>query len=86
MASLRGARGLFPCPVCLVPKDEQWKASAVYPVRTTKDARSIYRRAKTMLQKDREKLLKDHGMRFVQVSQLNVLFESAAHRHARTLI
>ena len=66
MALVRGVKCNFPCPVCLVPNEELSKGE-VYALRTTKTMKEIYHKAKEMLVKDRDDLLKDYGLRNVEV-------------------
>jgi hypothetical protein len=81
MASIRGIRSLFPCPICLVHKDNLSDLSHVAPRRTTDNMREIYNEAR-ILGLDRkgaqkEKLLKQYGLRDVEVIQFIDLTQNA---------
>jgi len=67
MALTRGTNSNFPCPVCLVPKEEMCKG-IVYEIRTTETMEGVYNEAKEMgTAEEREKLLKSFGLRGVEV-------------------
>lgn len=70
MALIRGATGNYPCPICLVPNDEQSDPTKTYPLRTTEDMKEIYDEVQDLSAVDREKQLKDAGLRDIEV-QLN---------------
>lgn len=68
MALIRGGMGLFPCPVCLVPKDQLSEYSLKFTPRTGKDAQDVFNTAMSQkLIKDREALLQSCSLRPVQV-------------------
>ncbi|KAF9491818.1 hypothetical protein BDN71DRAFT_1578516 [Pleurotus eryngii] len=59
MTGTRGVRSLFPCPVCLVPKDMQMEHTTTYPLRTTESMKAVYTLAMAQLtKKDQEDTLK----------------------------
>ena len=68
MALTQGVKSLFPCPRCLIPKDDQGDASAKAPLRTTAGTRETIQeaRGKQLLQ-DRKSTLKAVGLRDVDV-------------------
>lgn len=69
MALIRGGMGSFPCPICLVPKDELGKPDADYERRTGAKAQEIYDHAMSeKLLKNREARLREWSLRPVQVS------------------
>lgn len=45
MALTRGTNGHFPCPRCLVPKEEQSDLSKLYKLRTADDSKALVMRA-----------------------------------------
>ncbi|KAF4599037.1 hypothetical protein EYR40_006126 [Pleurotus pulmonarius] len=64
MTGTRGVRSLFPCPVCLVPKDMQMEHTTTYPLRTTESMKTVYTSAIAQLtKKDQEEILKGFGLR-----------------------
>ncbi|KAG1779158.1 hypothetical protein EV702DRAFT_1178670 [Suillus placidus] len=69
MALVRGVRSLWPCPICLVPRDALSDASKRHPLRTSSDSQAIIKlaRMKRTLE-EREKMLKEYGLRDVDNS------------------
>ncbi|THH05669.1 hypothetical protein EW146_g9838 [Bondarzewia mesenterica] len=68
MALIRGLGGKCPCPICLVPKEQQIELSIRYPLRTASDTHVILAQANdARLAEDKEKILKAHGLRPVKV-------------------
>ena len=63
----RGSNGLCPCPKCLIPKDRQAEGEGLYPHRDAEYAKSIVRSV-SMTETIRDDLLKQHGLRNVDVS------------------
>ena len=62
MALIRGAKGNFPCPICLVPGEGMCKGS-VGDLCTTESTKQIYNEAAQMDSAElRENLLKAHGL------------------------
>lgn len=70
MALTRGANSKFPCPVCLVPKEEMCKGIG-YPLCTTKTMQEVYNTAKEAgTAEASENLLKGVGLCGVEVCKL----------------
>lgn len=70
MALIRGVNSKFPCPVCLVPKEEICKG-VVSDLRTTETMEMVYNEAKEMdTAGERENLLKSFSLRDVEVSEI----------------
>jgi len=70
MALIRGANGLCPCPICLVPKDEQL-AHAIegYEHRTAVQTKKLVEEAsKLTTNTTKEAVLKPYGLREIPVS------------------
>lgn len=69
MALIRGLMGKFPCPICLVPRDELYKTSNIYPLRTSAGAKAlrVQARESTTLEA-REQILSSESLRDVDVS------------------
>ncbi|KAJ7126505.1 hypothetical protein C8R43DRAFT_1028329 [Mycena crocata] len=67
MALIRGLQGLYPCPICFVPWNEQSDLSTEHPLRTGKESEKLLKeaRAKTTVAAQ-EEILKDHGLRNVE--------------------
>jgi hypothetical protein len=72
MALIRGARGLCPCPICLVPLDRQSDLSANYPLRTANSTMAIVHDARQMPAVAGENHLKRYGLRNIDVGFLFV--------------
>lgn len=75
MTLTRGVNGLYPCPVCLVPKNEQSDLTKDHTLRTAEDTQKICEDAKAMrTETDREKILKSRGIRLIEVWSYFILF------------
>jgi len=68
MALIRGVKANYPCPVCLVPKEELSNLSKTYELRTTAGMQGIWSAAQEMNATQREQHLREHGLRDVQVA------------------
>ena len=64
---IRGAKGKFPCPICLVPLEELSNIAKNFKLRTTLDMKEIYETAQTLNATNSEDLLKAHGLHDVKV-------------------
>lgn len=67
MALTRGQLGLFPCPVCLVPKDMQSDLTTIHERRTAKSTEDIIDTVQRLNATDREEVLKSLSIRNVKV-------------------
>ncbi|KAG1896768.1 uncharacterized protein F5891DRAFT_1130156 [Suillus fuscotomentosus] len=69
MALIRGLMGKFPCPICLVPRDELSKTSNIYPLCTSAGAKAlrVQARESTTLEV-REQILSSESLRDVDNS------------------
>jgi hypothetical protein len=66
----RGSNANFPCAKCLVPQDQQNSLSAQFPLRNTDWMRRVYFEAQSKkTKKDKEHILKSHGLHDVEVHQ-----------------
>ena len=84
MALIRGAKGNFPCPVCLVPQEKQCRGK-VYPLRTTETMQEVYHEAEqAVLAETKENLLKKYGLRDVDVC--GTFLHSTSYSYCITLI
>ena len=78
MSLIRGLKGKFPCPVCLVPQELQSVFSDEHPLRTSIQSLNILNTARsTSTEKEKEQQLKVYSLRDVEVwclywSRLNV--------------
>ncbi|KAK7059887.1 hypothetical protein R3P38DRAFT_3523832 [Favolaschia claudopus] len=69
MALIRGSGGLYPCPICFVPWNEQSNLSEKHPLRCADDTARIIEEARQMpTAKDKEEHLKQNGLRDVDNS------------------
>ncbi|KAJ7764640.1 hypothetical protein DFH07DRAFT_738222 [Mycena maculata] len=67
MALIRGLQGLYPCPICFVPWQEQSDLSVEHPRRTAKGSEEILEKARAQkTAAGREEILKDNGLRDVE--------------------
>ncbi|KAJ6611518.1 hypothetical protein B0H10DRAFT_2165819 [Mycena sp. CBHHK59/15] len=69
MALIRGLQGLYPCPMCFVPWNEQSDLSQAteHPLRTGAQSERILKVARTKRTvAEREEMLKDNGLRDVE--------------------
>jgi hypothetical protein len=73
MAAIRGAQGACPCPVCLIPRDQQADLAVVpqYPRRTKQNMKAQWEHAKALRTvAERETILQALGLRDVNVRAL----------------
>lgn len=64
MALIRGVKGLYPCPRCLVPHDQLSDLSQRFDPRTAADTIAILNQVNVLeLAKDKERLLKKYSLR-----------------------
>lgn len=69
MALIRGSKGNFPCPVCLVPKTQMTDGST-HPLRTSETMQQVYNAAAAMsTKKQQDSHLKNYGLRNVEVRE-----------------
>jgi hypothetical protein len=73
MALIRGEKGLHPCPICLVPHDQQSNLSTSYALRTEAHTREIYEAGQTLTSAEREELFKSEGLRNVSVRKKHMM-------------
>ncbi|PPQ74821.1 hypothetical protein CVT26_005455 [Gymnopilus dilepis] len=66
MALTRGPTSSFPCPVCLVPKEEIPNLSRQFPLRTTENMERIWSESQDMNLTQREEYLQGVGLRDVK--------------------
>lgn len=69
MALIRGLGGLYPCPRCLVPKDQQLLLAISWPKRCAQQHQAILNDPSLNLTQ-RDKKLKQLGLRDVSVCYL----------------
>lgn len=73
MAAIRGLRSSHPCPTCVVHANDMTDPSAASsaPLRTTQNMQAIYNQAqelaKSRKSKQKDELLKEVGLRDVEV-------------------
>ncbi|EPQ50176.1 hypothetical protein GLOTRDRAFT_82536 [Gloeophyllum trabeum ATCC 11539] len=65
MALTRGSMSNYPCPICLVPNEEQFDLSKKWPRRTARLMKKKYEKALEMNKKDADEFLKEVGLRLV---------------------
>jgi hypothetical protein len=67
MALICGEKGLYPCPICLVPCDQQSDLSRFHTLRTAAHTQEIYEAGLNLTATEREEVLKSEGLRNVAV-------------------
>jgi hypothetical protein len=74
MTLIRGVQSKHPCPICLVPKEDQGNLFERYPVRSSEESMALVRQCKLMSKGDAEDLLSKQSLRPVEVGGiLNVI-------------
>lgn len=73
MALIRGEKGLYPCPICLVPRDQQSDLSRSYTLRTAAHTQEFYEAGLKLRATEREELLKSKGLRNVAVCEIYLI-------------
>jgi hypothetical protein len=68
MALIHGEKGKFPCPICLVRKDQQSDLTTTHKLCIAEDACEICEHGLTLLAAMHEELLQSYGMQNVAVS------------------
>lgn len=68
MSLIRGLKSKHPCPICLVSADKLSDGMSAYPIRSAQEAQDLVRRTADMTAQDRNELLKNVGLRPVEVS------------------
>jgi len=83
MSLIRGFGGLFPCPTCFVPADMLLiHIPEGFGLRTAAGSEEVLLQASEMpLAKDRETLLKAHGLRNINVCLNFVVFTTYCITH-----
>ncbi|KAG2120397.1 hypothetical protein DEU56DRAFT_928435, partial [Suillus clintonianus] len=80
MALIRGLMGKFPCPVCLVPRDELSNTLKVFPLRTCTGTKALLARAReSSTLEAREQILSSQSLRDVD-SSFGILEHTDVHR------
>lgn len=72
MALIRGLKALYPCPICYIKSDEQSDHEATPILRDSEKSKEIVHQARKLPGEARENLLKDNGLRNVDVQSLSV--------------
>ncbi|KAG1747038.1 uncharacterized protein EDB91DRAFT_1235854 [Suillus paluster] len=80
MALIHGLMGKFPCPVCLVPRDELSNTLKVFPLHTCTETKALLARARESSTLDaREQILSSQSLHDVD-SSFGVLEHTNVHR------
>ncbi|KAG2031965.1 hypothetical protein BDR03DRAFT_936177 [Suillus americanus] len=73
MSLIHGTKCKFPCPVCLVPREELGNVLTSYPLRMSASMQATLREAQNFIQQeDKEKVLMSRGLRDVGNAFLDV--------------
>lgn len=70
---IRGIGSNFPCPICLVPANQQTNLSTIFPQRTMKNMQEIYLTAQKLASGPKDELLKSYGLRDAEVCQARLI-------------
>jgi len=70
MALIRGEKGHYPCPICLVPRDQQSNLLRFHTLRTAAHTQEIYETGLKLTAMEREELLKSESLRNVAVRDI----------------
>ncbi|KAG1884643.1 hypothetical protein F4604DRAFT_1878660 [Suillus subluteus] len=82
MSLIRGTKCKFPCPVCLVPREELGNVLTSYPLRTSASTQATLREARNFVrQEDKEKVLMSRGLRDVDNT-----FSDVAHMDVHSAV
>jgi hypothetical protein len=73
MALIRGEKGLYPCPICLVPRDQQSNLLRFHTLRTAVHTQRTYEAGLKLTATEREELLKSQGLRNVAVCKIHFI-------------
>ncbi|KAJ7933262.1 hypothetical protein B0H13DRAFT_1592438 [Mycena leptocephala] len=68
MTLIRGLRANYPCPICFVNADQQSDLTIISKLRTAQEAKEAIQKARTLNAEAGEDLLKDLGLRNVDVT------------------
>lgn len=77
---IRGIQGDCPCPICLVRRDQQSKFTVPWPLRSAKDTLMTVNKSRALQGKQGKKgqaedILKEKGLRDVDVSIMNIILQ-----------
>lgn len=68
MTAIRGQKGLYPCPVCLVPQDKQSDHTETYALRSTQSMKQVLEEALSQTTREAEEgVLKEVSLRPIKV-------------------
>ena len=82
IAAVRGMGADFPCPVCLIPKDELPGLGRTFPARTTAEMREVYQRAQSAdTLAERNTILQAVGLRDVEVCFMFGTLDFVTYQH-----
>ncbi|KDN35213.1 hypothetical protein RSAG8_11788, partial [Rhizoctonia solani AG-8 WAC10335] len=71
MICILGHQSNFPCPKCLVPRQEQSKLTKTWPMRTVSETEALFDRANSAeTSSERDQILKEQSLRSVHMSPL----------------
>ena len=73
MALIRGEKGLYPCPICLVPRNQQSDLSRSHTLRIAAHTQETYEAGLKLTATEREELLKSESLRNVAVCEIYLI-------------
>ncbi|KAG2355123.1 hypothetical protein BDR07DRAFT_1453876 [Suillus spraguei] len=81
MSLIRGTKCKFPCPVCLIPREELGNVLTSYPLRTSASMQATLREARNFIRQDKEKVLMSRGLQDVDNA-----FSDVAHTDVHSTV
>jgi hypothetical protein len=80
MALTRGSSSNFPCPICIVHRDQLADHTTTWPLRTATQVQKLVQKARGLTSpQDRETLLSTQGLRDIDVSERLIYFLLVFH-------
>lgn len=71
MTLIRGVQGKYPCPICLVPKEDQGNLLIEHELRSGEESERLVRQSMKMARSEAEELLKKQSLRPVMVCSIS---------------
>ncbi|KAG1888884.1 uncharacterized protein F5891DRAFT_920355, partial [Suillus fuscotomentosus] len=86
MSLTQGIMSLWPCPICLVPRDDLWDTSKSYHRRTSNESQAVINAARVKdTFEEREELLKEQALRLIDNAfwavAFTCVFRALSHDH-----
>ncbi|KAG6896264.1 hypothetical protein C0992_009421 [Termitomyces sp. T32_za158] len=80
MSLIRGLRGKYPCPICLVPQEQMWDLSVEFPLRTQSSTEKFFIESISLPTAAAvEKAFKEQGLRPVKNAMWSIKYGDLHH-------